>query len=117
MAKYPGGSELIDLVITDLRAHTGPDAEQEDDITMVTLSRSPVTGSAFNGAGPSQQLVEFTVPSAEGNERIALERVSAIVAPLGLSEARLKRLETAVGEEQPEAVPMAVDITQLLAEA
>ena len=38
------------------------------------------------------------MPSAEGNERIALERVSAIVEPLGLGEARLKRLETAVGE-------------------
>jgi anti-sigma regulatory factor (Ser/Thr protein kinase) len=38
------------------------------------------------------------VPSAEGNERIALERVSAIVQPLGLGEARLRRLETAVGE-------------------
>jgi len=98
VAKYPGGSELIDLVITDLRAHTGPDAEQEDDITMVTLSRSPAAGSAFNGSGQSQQLVEFTVPSAEGNERMALERVSAIVAPLGLDEAKLKRLETAVGE-------------------
>ena len=38
------------------------------------------------------------MPSAEGNERMALERVSAIVAPLGLAERRLKRLETAVGE-------------------
>lgn len=98
VARYPGGGELIDRVITDLRAHTGPDAEQEDDITMVTLSRSPAAGHGLNGSAPSHQLVEFAVPSAEGNERLALERVSAIVAPLGLTEARLKRLETAVGE-------------------
>jgi anti-sigma regulatory factor (Ser/Thr protein kinase) len=43
-------------------------------------------------------VIEFEVPSAEGNERLALARVSTIVAPLGLPEARLKRLETAVGE-------------------
>ena len=98
VALYPGGHELIDHVLTDLKEHTGPDAEQEDDITMVTLSRSAASLSGSNGAEPTRQLVEFEVPSAEGNERIALERVSAIVAPLGLAEARLKRLETAVGE-------------------
>ena len=41
VADYPGGGELIDRVLSDLHAHTGPDAEQEDDITMVTLQRSP----------------------------------------------------------------------------
>jgi anti-sigma regulatory factor (Ser/Thr protein kinase) len=97
VARYPGGAELIDHVLADLRAHTGPDAEQEDDITMVTLARSPSTSP---GIAPSatRELLEFAVPSAEGNERLALQRVSAIVAPLGLTEARLKRLETAVGE-------------------
>jgi serine phosphatase RsbU (regulator of sigma subunit)/anti-sigma regulatory factor (Ser/Thr protein kinase) len=98
VARYPGGGELIDRVLTDLHAHTGPDAEQEDDITMVTLSRSPAAGYDLNGAAPTHQLVEFEVPSAEGNERLALQRVSTIVGPLGLDEARLKRLETAVGE-------------------
>jgi len=99
VARYPGGRELIDRVLTDLRAHTGPDAEQEDDITMVTLSRSPGPARTSNGSPPAnRQLVEFEVPSAEGNERIALQRVSDIVAPLGLGDARLKRLETAVGE-------------------
>jgi serine phosphatase RsbU (regulator of sigma subunit)/anti-sigma regulatory factor (Ser/Thr protein kinase) len=98
VALYPGGHELIDHVLTDLKSHTGPDAEQEDDITMVTLSRSAASISGANGGEPTRQLVEFEVPSAEGNERIALERVSAIVGPLGLAESRLKRLETAVGE-------------------
>ncbi len=100
VASYPGGQELIDRVLADLRDHTGEDAEQEDDITMVTLTRSPVclNGSAGPRPSSSRQLVEFEVPSAEGNERLALERVSAIVAPLGLEQARLNRLETAVGE-------------------
>ena len=101
VAQYPGGHELIDRVLADLHDHTGADAEQEDDITMVTLTRSPVcsNGSADPRRSPSsRQLVEFEVPSAEGNERLALERVSAIVAPLGLEQSRLNRLETAVGE-------------------
>ncbi|CAN5127063.1 hypothetical protein BH24ACT12_BH24ACT12_24290 [soil metagenome] len=98
VARYPGGGELITLVLTDLRAHTGPDAEQEDDITMVTLARTAGAAHDAKGSVPTHQLVEFDVPSAEGNERLALARVSTIVAPLGLSPARLKRLETAVGE-------------------
>jgi len=98
VARHPGGGELIELVLADLRAHTGPDAEQEDDITMLTLARSATATPATNGAGRTRQLVEFDVPSAEGNERLALAKVSTVVAPLGLSEARLKRLETAVGE-------------------
>jgi serine phosphatase RsbU (regulator of sigma subunit)/anti-sigma regulatory factor (Ser/Thr protein kinase) len=98
VAQYPGGGELIDRVLEDLRAHTGPDAEQEDDITMVTLARASGAAQGANGSAPTHQLVEFEIPSAEGNERLALQRVSAIVAPLGLAEARLKRLETAVAE-------------------
>jgi anti-sigma regulatory factor (Ser/Thr protein kinase) len=98
VAQYPGGGELIDRVLTDLRAHTGPDAEQEDDITMVTLARSPGAAFGANGAAPVHQTVEFEVPSAEGNERLALQQVSAIVGELGMSESRLRKLETAVGE-------------------
>ncbi len=43
-------------------------------------------------------LAEFEVPSAEGNERLAIARVEAAVAELGLSDQRLDRLKTAVGE-------------------
>ena len=34
------GEELIDLCLTELSAFTGPEAEQEDDITLVCLERS-----------------------------------------------------------------------------
>jgi serine phosphatase RsbU (regulator of sigma subunit)/anti-sigma regulatory factor (Ser/Thr protein kinase) len=98
VADYPGGAELIDRVLSDLHAHTGPDAEQEDDITMVVLQRSPGAAHLANGAAPAGVLAEFDVPSAEGNERLAIERVSAAVADLGLAEDRLERLKTAVGE-------------------
>jgi serine phosphatase RsbU (regulator of sigma subunit)/anti-sigma regulatory factor (Ser/Thr protein kinase) len=96
VARYPGGGELIDLVLADLHAHTGPGAEQEDDITMVVLQREPAQRS--NGRVTPKMLAEFEVPSVEGNERLALERVSGLVAPLGLPAARLRRLETAVAE-------------------
>jgi anti-sigma regulatory factor (Ser/Thr protein kinase) len=52
-----------------------------------------------NGAVPAAELItEFEVPSAEGNERLAIERVVAAVDGLGLAEGRLERLKTAVGE-------------------
>ncbi len=97
VAQFHGGHDLIDEVLADLRSHTGPGAEQEDDITMVVITRSSGPG-AWDEADTTQQRVEFEVPSAEGNERLALARVSAIVEPLGLGHDRLERLETAVGE-------------------
>ncbi len=98
VADYPGGGELIDRVLVDLQAHLGPDAEQEDDITMVTLQRSPGAAHMRNGAVPDALLAEFDVESAEGNERVAIARVSEAVASLNISGDRLERLKTAVGE-------------------
>jgi serine phosphatase RsbU (regulator of sigma subunit)/anti-sigma regulatory factor (Ser/Thr protein kinase) len=98
VADYPGGGELIDRVLADLHAHTGPDSEQEDDITMVTLQRSPGAAHLANGAVPADVLAEFEVASAEGNERVAIARVAEAVDGLGIAESRLERLKTAVGE-------------------
>src|SRR5215216_4432963 len=97
MADAPGGQELIDRVLSDLDAFTGPDAEQEDDITMVALERSAGAGhasAAFNG----RVLADFELPSAPGNERQAIERVESAVADLGLEASRVERLKTAVAE-------------------
>src|SRR5215211_908671 len=43
-------------------------------------------------------LAKLSVSSEPGNERLAMERVAAVVKGLGLSEQRLERLKTAVGE-------------------
>jgi serine phosphatase RsbU (regulator of sigma subunit)/anti-sigma regulatory factor (Ser/Thr protein kinase) len=97
VAAVAGGQDLIDRVLSDLEAFTGPGSEQEDDITMVTLERS--AGSAI--LAPSANgtvLAEFELASREGNEREAIARVVAAVAGLGLEGARLERLKTAVGE-------------------
>jgi len=97
MADAPPGQELIDRVLSDLEAWTGPDAEQEDDITMVTLERS--TGeSQVSAAANGSVLAEFEVPSEAGNEREVMDRVETAVADLGLEPSRLQRLKTAVAE-------------------
>jgi serine phosphatase RsbU (regulator of sigma subunit)/anti-sigma regulatory factor (Ser/Thr protein kinase) len=97
MAGVAGGQELIDRVLSDLEAFTGPEAEQEDDITMVTLQRS--TGRAHLSASQNGSvLAEFDLPSAAGNERQAMELVERAVAEVGLDAARLERLKTAVAE-------------------
>jgi serine phosphatase RsbU (regulator of sigma subunit) len=43
VGKGPAGEALIDLCLTELGEFTGPDHEQEDDITLVTLERSPAS--------------------------------------------------------------------------
>jgi anti-sigma regulatory factor (Ser/Thr protein kinase) len=97
MARGPGGREMMDHVLSDLAAFTGPDAEQEDDITMVTLQRSAGAGTV-SAASNGRVLAEFELASEPGNEREAIARVEGAVADLGLEPARLERLKTAVAE-------------------
>jgi serine phosphatase RsbU (regulator of sigma subunit)/anti-sigma regulatory factor (Ser/Thr protein kinase) len=98
VGRHPGGGELIDRVLEELARFTGPGAEQEDDITMVTLQRAPGAAHAANGTLPLGVLAEFELPSRPGNERLAIDRVRAAVAPLALGGERVERLGTAVGE-------------------
>jgi len=97
MARGAGGQELIDRVLGDLEAFTGPDAEQEDDITMVTLERSGGQ-TRMSGSSNGTVLADFDLPSAPGNERQAMELVERAVADIGLHATRLERLKTAVAE-------------------
>ncbi len=93
----PGGQVLIDRVLTDLDAFTGPGAEQEDDITMLTLERFEDPSAEAPG-GEDEVLVAFELASAPGNEREAIARVEAAINGSGLAPDRLERLKTAVGE-------------------
>jgi serine phosphatase RsbU (regulator of sigma subunit)/anti-sigma regulatory factor (Ser/Thr protein kinase) len=108
VATGPTGQELIDRILSEIETFTGPDAEQEDDITMVTLQRSagasvlaaelPGRTGAGKPASNGSVLDEFTLPSQPGNEREAMERVANAVEALSLEPARLERLKTAVAE-------------------
>jgi anti-sigma regulatory factor (Ser/Thr protein kinase) len=97
-AEGKSGQELIDLLLNELAKFTGPDWEQEDDITLVTLRRSS------GGPAAATALTEFELASEPGNERIAIDRVAAAVGELDLPPARLERLKTAVGEAVMNAI-------------
>lgn len=96
------GSELLDRLLETLNDFTGPDHEQEDDITLVTLRRS--AGVADDAATASTALTAFSLPGTTGNEREAMDRVAAAVADLGLPTDRLERLKTAVSEAAMNAI-------------
>ena len=112
-----GGEALIDVVLAEHARFIGPHADQEDDITMVTLERSPSAGGpaadedgALAGAEgepsvPSAAvLAEFDLESEAGNERSALAQVAEVVSGLGLSDLRLEALKTAVAETTMNAI-------------
>jgi anti-sigma regulatory factor (Ser/Thr protein kinase) len=100
------GSELLDRLLDTLHRFTGPDWEQEDDITLVTLRRaSGVADEPADGGRTLPGLVTaFSIPGQEGNERLAMDRVAASIADLGLPTARLERLKTAVSEAAMNAI-------------
>ena len=102
VADAPGGQELIDRVLRDLGGFTGDAAEQEDDITMVTLERSG--SSTQPSPGSETLLAEFELASEPGNERDAMSQVESAVASLGMEPARLERLKTAVAEATMNAI-------------
>lgn len=96
------GSELLDRLLETLHAFTGAEWEQEDDITLVTLRRASGV-SDQPGEAPTMTSA-FSIPGEEGNERLAMDRVAAAVADLGISPARLERLKTAVSEATMNAI-------------
>ena len=92
------GDELIQCMLQELNAFTGPDWEQEDDVTFVTLERLHIPDRIPDLGGGWQVLAEFALPSEPGNERVVMEEVVKAVEPLNLPPARLDRLRTAVAE-------------------
>ena len=115
VASHPGGAGLIEHLLTEFSRFTGPDYEQEDDITLVTLQRSRDMTKASKGVTPVPQfaaaehnaarlLVDFELASEPGNERLAMERVAEAVRELHIEPGRLERLKTAVAEATMNAI-------------
>jgi anti-sigma regulatory factor (Ser/Thr protein kinase) len=101
------GRDPIAALLAELERFTGPGHEQEDDITLVTLARSPLRADASDRRGGTRslaQLTSFEVASQLGNERIAMERVAEAVAPLGLPGDVIERIRTAVSEAVMNAI-------------
>jgi serine phosphatase RsbU (regulator of sigma subunit)/anti-sigma regulatory factor (Ser/Thr protein kinase) len=95
-ASKQSGKALIDELIASLERFTGPDWQQEDDITLVTVSRS--------APAKVRTIGEFEMPSESGNERAVMERVAEMVRPLGIDPRKLERLKTAVSETAMNAI-------------
>ncbi len=93
------GTELVDRVLEEHDRFVQGVVEQEDDITLVALTRS--TGAAHTNG--SKLLGEFAVPSEEGNERLVISQVEEVVGGAIAGE-RLERLKTAVGEAVMNAI-------------
>lgn len=115
VAVKPSDGDVVAALVSDLEQFTGDGSEQEDDITLVVVKR---TASARASAStfipgddeaepvdePGTTLDSFTVASEEGNERIAIDRVTEVVGALGLPASRLERLKTAVSETVMNAI-------------
>jgi serine phosphatase RsbU (regulator of sigma subunit)/anti-sigma regulatory factor (Ser/Thr protein kinase) len=93
-------------IIDDLEAFTGGDVDQEDDITLVVVRRSPATDGdrVVTPVELPGMKATFKVASVEGNERVAITRVVEALADTGLPAATLERLKTAVGETVMNAI-------------
>lgn len=112
VAQATSANELADLCVSELARFTGPDVEQEDDITMVALERASGAGYAADATRSADtsdddvdvELARFAVRSETGNERDALRRVETATAHLDLSGDQRSRLSTAVAETTMNAI-------------
>lgn len=98
------GDAVIQLLKGQLANFAGPDWEQEDDVTLVTLEYLDNPEMAAPDLYTTQEaeswnlLAEFSLASEPGNELQAMEEVAGVVQGVGLPEDRLERLKTAVAE-------------------
>jgi anti-sigma regulatory factor (Ser/Thr protein kinase) len=114
VGEHAGGMALKDFLLDQLATFTGPDWEQEDDVTLVTLqcsegygvseiasrsaTRSEESIHTMNRGNPWCTLGEWMLPSEPGNERRAMELVAEAVREINISPKRLEALKTAVAE-------------------
>jgi len=87
--------DLIQTILQDFNSFTGADHQQEDDLTLMTLTFNPLPAQSEL---PGEPVLQFALPSQPGLERQAARRVLESLGDLHLDEARSKRLETAVAE-------------------
>jgi serine phosphatase RsbU (regulator of sigma subunit)/anti-sigma regulatory factor (Ser/Thr protein kinase) len=88
-------ADMILCLRGELNAFTGPEWEQEDDVTFLTLERISQPEESVQG---ERLLAEFTIPSEPGNEKEAIQQVVEAVRSIRLPAASLEKLKTAVGE-------------------
>jgi serine phosphatase RsbU (regulator of sigma subunit)/anti-sigma regulatory factor (Ser/Thr protein kinase) len=117
MGRHADGGTLIEFLLAQLDDFTGDGWEQEDDVTLVALQRLAASGSSGDGHSPSPErhastpdgggyvrggewrlLNEWSLPSAPGNERLAIAAVNETLGDHLLSQRRREQLASAVAE-------------------
>lgn len=115
LGSQDGATPPITMLLRELAEFTGPDWEQEDDITLVSVQRMYQPDGARRSEEPAAQpdaselsggsygtawraLDAWSVASEPENEQQVIARVAQVVGALGISAARLEQLKTAVGE-------------------
>jgi serine phosphatase RsbU (regulator of sigma subunit)/anti-sigma regulatory factor (Ser/Thr protein kinase) len=124
IACHPGGSGLIEFMLEKLAEFTGPEWEQEDDVTFLSLERvdesvrsgevieetdySSMLSTSISSTGTQDAVVptgetalvraDFNETSKPGNERQVIQRVEASLRDVNLTSEQMERLKTAVGE-------------------
>ncbi len=89
--------DYIGCLMKSFNEFSGDGHEQEDDITLVTLTRLPAEGPFPIDEG-DKVLVSFSIPSEPGRERTVASKVLESIAGVGFDQTHLKRIETAVAE-------------------
>jgi anti-sigma regulatory factor (Ser/Thr protein kinase) len=94
------GEACIEGVLAGLREFTGPDWEQEDDITVVVVDRvaAQVPAQTVNSPKNRRLIVEFELESQPGNERLAAEMVIESLQAFNFTNQQRDRMHTAVAE-------------------
>jgi anti-sigma regulatory factor (Ser/Thr protein kinase) len=96
LAAAPDPAEPIGAVLAAHGAFAGPTWDQEDDLTVLSLSRDPELLPP--AATEPVEVTRLTVPSLPDVERDAAERVLASLAGEPLTDRQRDRLRTAVAE-------------------
>ncbi len=113
------GKGQIDFLLNEMTRFIGPNWEQEDDITLLSLQRFGTSSFISISHRATQEirlatleyriknripLGEYILSSEPGNERLAMEYVAKAVAQFNLPEDRLENLKTAVAEATTNAM-------------
>jgi anti-sigma regulatory factor (Ser/Thr protein kinase) len=104
IGQHAGGVELIDYLLDHLAGFTGPEWEQEDDVTLLTLQRRSDVAAEQSDNGQKIESTEWVavselnIASQPGNERQAMEKVAEIVDGMAIPADRMEKLKTAVAE-------------------
>lgn len=109
MKDNPPNKSLLSHIVEGFSKFLGDNQSQQDDITLIQMvyqaqDRRHARKSPELEQRKYSTLLEFSLPSVPGNERIAIQRVNEALQLLPLSVSRLENLTTAVIEAVRNAI-------------